>query len=82
MILNLENYKFAKIITNDIEAICLKIEKCMKLLSPFTRYRDVNKLLNALRDTNQRLTAHHRKYEKIVKSKGKVDDKNSKRDNK
>jgi len=72
MILNLKNYKLAKIFKNDITKILEHVNQSIINLTPYIKYKPVVKMLAELRDQKSMLEAHLKNCNKIISDKGQV----------
>ena len=70
---DLYKYKFAQVVTNDIEVIKNKLRICNQILQPFIRYKDINNILIIIKEADINLRRHQKVYKKIIEDKGKLD---------
>jgi hypothetical protein len=69
---SLKEYKFSKVICNDLKIILSKIDEAIKNLSPYKLYIPVQRTLLILQEEKKILEAHHMKYLEIRREKGRI----------
>lgn len=74
MLLNLKNYKLAKLYAKDIVEILKKFDAVESQLKKYANFKPVSRVLSAIRDERAVLIAHRVKFDLIVKTKGQVKD--------
>jgi len=72
-VLNLRDFKLAKIYVKDIEDIIKLIDASAKQLIPYVRYKPISKILTEMRANRSILESHLRKYKRLIESKGRMD---------
>ncbi|MEO5367580.1 MAG: hypothetical protein H7831_14740 [Magnetococcus sp. WYHC-3] len=71
MLLDLSNYKLAKIVKKDLPVAIARVEYSLKLLEPYKRYKAVANCIRTLKEERDTLKNHLATYDKIEKEKGK-----------
>jgi len=72
MLLNLKNYKLAKVYAKDITEILKRLDTTENQLKKYSNFKPVSRILSSIRDERAVLIAHKVKFEHIVKTKGQV----------
>jgi hypothetical protein len=71
-IFQLQDYKKAKIICKEIEAIDSLLTKQLQELKPFSKYSPVYFVFNSILENKALLDLHYKKYKEIVDKKGEL----------
>lgn len=74
MIYSAEKYKFAKIVSKDLNKALAIIDRSLKDLSPYIRYTRVAKAVSSLKENRTIIKTQIDFHDKIVKNKGSVNE--------
>lgn len=72
-VLNLKDYKLAKVFAKDLREVEKRIEASIKSLEPYSKYKPIATLIGQHRATKAVIEGHLAKYEKMIRSKGRVE---------
>lgn len=71
MINDLRQYKFAKVVVEDMTKIIPRIEACIIFLEPYKSYSQVGPIIDECKQRLTMLKAQNNRYKAIIKNKGK-----------
>lgn len=72
MLLDLRLFKLARIVVKDLPVAIDRMNKSIKLLEPYQRYRAVGECLYVLHEQKQGLEMELAAYTKLLKNRGKI----------
>lgn len=70
-ILDLKEYKLAKIFCGDLAKVIPRVEASLLVLKPYARYSQVQSIIAVMETRLGILQAQYNKYKKVLDSKGK-----------
>lgn len=71
MVNDLKQYKFAKVVVEDMSKIIPRVQACIQFLEPYKAYSQVMPIVNEMHRRLEMLKAQNKRYTTIVKEKGK-----------
>lgn len=69
---NLQEYRRAKILTQDLEQILRVINLSISALHHYSKYAPVNLIISTLQTNKTLLEIHYNKYKRILETKGEI----------